>query len=359
MRQLFCSFVRSLGALGLFVMGGCSAPSALLNLVGVATDTSASWEIVKFAHDKLTEGGPVPCFRLNSVEQALSSHCGVYVQGSLRKADIATSRLPLCPLAVAARSPQFWPVLAELIDKGAQPEACVLAPMVELAQAQACPDFAAATPAERQSLLWLATADARAVHHDVVRMLSCPQARAVGLDHVLERWVAEGALQPGAIGFSPLSALHPDMLGSPLSQQLEKIGHTARAGLDPYNGALRPGFEEAFRSSHWPALDWWFSRAPELANRVPPPQGAQLPWLPLAKVLVPDSLAQPSQQQAMVEYLLARGANPSRRLPQQPDMTVLRLAREMKSPMLPLLERASESASARERLARGSSTKTR
>jgi hypothetical protein len=42
-----------------------------------------------------------------------------------------------------------------------------------------------------------------------------------------------------------------------------------------------------------------------------------------------------------VEFLLARGANPAHRLPQQPDMTVLRLARQMNSPLAPLLERAS------------------
>jgi hypothetical protein len=144
------------------------------------------------------------------------------------------------------------------------------------------------------------------------------------------------------LGFSPLSALHPDLLDSPLARQLEAMGHTARAGLDPYDGVLRPGFEEAFRTGHWVALDWWFARAPDLANRVPPPQGDQLPWVPLAKALSADALAQPAQQQEMVAFLLARGASPSRRLPHQPDMTVLRLARQMGSPMLRLLEGASE-----------------
>jgi len=233
-------------------------------------------------------------------------------------------------------------VLPELIEKGAMPEACARAPLVELAQVDACPDFIAATPAVRDALRWLAQADARAVHHDVVRMLTCPTARAAGFDDVVVRWAAEGQLQPGQLSFSPLSALHPDLLGSPLAARLEADGHTARAGLDPYQGTLRPGFEEAFRSGHWAALDWWFTRAPELANRVPPPQGDQLPWVPLAKTLNRDWLDQPGQQQEMVEFLLARGANPSHRLPHQPDMTVLRLARQMDSPLVPLLERASQ-----------------
>jgi len=335
-------FNRVLCGLALTLLGACTAPAALLGAVGAATDTSATWSIAVHLHDKFNEGGPVPCVRLNSVERALSTHCGAYVAGSIRKADITASRLPICPLAVAARDPKFWPVLGELIDKGALPEACARSPLVELAQAHACPDFGAATPASRQSLLWLAQADARSIHHDVVRMLSCPQARAAGFDQVLEAWAAHGDMRPGVIGFSPLSALHPDLLASPLARQLEAMGHTARAGLDPYDGVLRPGFEEAFRTGHWAALDWWFARAPELANRVPPPQGDQLPWVPLAKALNADALAQPAQQRQMVEFLLAHGASPSRRLPHQPDTTVLRLARQMDSPMLPLLERATD-----------------
>jgi hypothetical protein len=231
------------------------------------------------------------------------------------------------------------------------PESCAHSPLVELAQAHPCPDFAAATPASRQSLRWLAQSDARAVHHDAVRMLTCPRAVAVGLHEAVDRWVADGAMPPGRIGFSPLAALHPDWLGSPLSAQLEAQGHGARAGLDPYDGKLRPGFEEAFRSAHFAALDWWLARAPELVDRVPPPQGAQLPWVPLAQALNPQALDQPAKQQEMVEFLLARGANPSRKLPHQPDMTVLRLAHQMGSPMLPLLEGSSTRASERARVA--------
>lgn len=334
-----------------WAVSACSGPAAVIGLIGVATDTSASWAIVKHIHDKWVEGGPVPCYRLDSLERALAPHCLPHIAGSIKAADLATQRkLPLCPLAVAARDTRLWPVLPELIEKGAMPETCARAPLVELAQVDACPDFGAATPQVRQSMLWLAQADARAVHHDVVRMLTCPKARAAGFDAVVARWVAQKQMPADRLSFSPLSALHPDLLGSPLAAQLEADGHTARAALDPFQGTLRSGFEEAFRSGHWSALDWWFARAPELANRVPPPQGNQLPWVPLAKTLSNDWLDQPAQQKQMVEYLLARGANPSVKLPHQPDMTVLRLARQMNSPMVPLLESA---APARSRVAGG------
>jgi hypothetical protein len=323
-------------------LAGCSGPAAVIGVIGIATDTNVSWSIAKHIHDKWVEGGPVPCYYLNTVERALAPHCLPYQPGLMKAADLAaTHKLPLCPLAMAARDPRLWPALPEWIDKGAMPEACARAPLVELAQANACPDFSAATPQVRESLVWLAQADARAIHHDVVRMLSCPNARAVGFHQVIERWVAQGQMPAGRLGFSPLSALHPDLLNTPLSAQLEAGGHSVRAALDPYDGKLRSGFEEAFRSSNYPAIDWWLARAPELANRVPPPRGDQLPWVPLAKTLGSDWLDQPSQQQPMVEFLLAHGANPGYRLPQQPDMTVLRLARQMNSPMLPLLERAS------------------
>jgi hypothetical protein len=325
-----------------WLLSACSGPAAVIGLIGVATDTSASWAIVKHIHDKWVEGGPVPCYRLDSVERALAPHCQPYVSGTIKAAELAAPhKLPLCPLAVAARDPRLWHVLPELIAKGALPETCARAPLAELAQVDACPNFSAASPAVRESMLWLAQADARSVHHDVVRMLSCPQSRAVGFDSAIARWVDQGQMPAGHLGFSPLSALHPDMLGSPLATQLEAQGHTARAGLDPYQGVLRSGFEEAFRSGHFEALDWWLARAPELANRVPPPQGDQLPWVPLAKTLSDDWLDRPEQRQQMAQFLLARGASPAVKLPHQPDMTVLRLARQMKSPLVPLLEGAS------------------
>lgn len=327
-------------AVAALALSACSGPVALIGAIGMATDTSASWSIVKHVHDKLVEGGPVPCYRLDSLERALAPHCLPNAPGAIKAADLAAPHgLPLCPLSMAARDVRLWPVLPELIHLGAMPEACARAPLVELAQVDSCPDFVAATPAVHAAIVWLAQADARAIHHDVVRMLSCPRAREAGLDQVIARWSAQGQMPPGQLGFNPLSALHPDMLGTPLAAQLEAAGHGARAALDPYDGMLRPGFEEAFRSGNFVALDWWFARAPQLANRVPPPQGNQLPWVPLAKTLSNDWLDQPGQQRQMVEFLLARGADPNYRLPYAPEMTVLRLARQMGSPLVPLLER--------------------
>jgi hypothetical protein len=352
--QIAPRFLKRVALLAVvWALSACSGPAAVVGLIGMATDTSASWAIVKHIHDKWVEGGPVPCYRLDSVERALAPHCQPYAAGSIKAADLAAPhKMPLCPLAVAARDTRLWPVLPELIEKGAMPETCARAPLVELAQVDACPDFAAASPPVREAMLWLAQADARAVHHDVVRMLSCPKAREVGFERTIARWAEAGQMAPGRLGFSPLSALHPDMLASPLAARLEADGHTARAALDPYQGTLRAGFEEAFRSGHFEALDWWLARAPELANRVPPPQGNQLPWVPLAKTLNNDWLDKPGQQQQMVEFLLARGANPAARLPHQPELTVLRLARQMNSPLAPLLESAA--VPARSRVAAGS-----
>jgi hypothetical protein len=320
------------------LLAGCSTPALLASAAGVATDTSVPWAIVKHVHDKLTEGDPVACHKLNTVQRALSGRCGAYEPGSLDANDVARSGLQTCPLTVATREPRFWPLLPELLDKGALPEACTDAPLVALAQAEACPDFSTAAAPELRALRWLAEADARAVRHDVVRMLSCPSARRAGLDQVLVAWDDAGALNPDQLGFGVFGALHPDMLSTPFAQRLEAEGHTARASLGAYEGMQSAGFEEALRTSHWAALDWWLARAPELARSVPPTQGNRQPWLPLARVLVPSFLADPASQREMVAYLLAHGANPRQRLPFDASQSVVAYARMLKSPMVALLE---------------------
>jgi hypothetical protein len=319
-------------------MAGCTTTSLLLSATGVATDTSVTWEIVKHLHEKLTEGDDVACPRLNSVQRALNARCGRFVPGSLLAADIRHSQLQSCPLAVVVRDPQFWPALPEFLDKGASPEACSRSPLVELAQAQACPDFASTTPEVRASLRWLAEADSRAISHDVVRMFSCPNARMAGLDTVLDRWLAQGEFEKGRLAFGPLGALHPDDLDSPFARALEAQGHTAREGLGGYEGVQPRGFELALRNSNFAALDWWLTRVPELANRVPPTQGNQLPWVPLAKVVTPKFLGDAGMQAEMVEFLMARGANPWQRLPFDAGSSVVQYARAMKSPALALLD---------------------
>ncbi|HEY9065819.1 MAG TPA: hypothetical protein VIO33_12630 [Burkholderiaceae bacterium] len=342
--RLFQHVVRLLAIVAPALLAGCSAPALLVSAAGVATDTSVSWAIVKHLHEKITEGDPVACHKLNTVQRALSGRCGAFEAGSLDAKDVAKSGLPVCPLTIAAREPRFWPVLPELLDKGAQPETCADSPLVALAQAEDCPDFDKASAPVLRSLSWLAEADARAVRHDVVRMLSCPNARRAGLDRMLAAWDDAGALNPNQLGFGVFGALHPDMLDTPLARRLEAEGHTARAGLGAYDGQLRSGFEEALRTSHWAALDWWLARAPELARSVPPTQGNRQPWLPLARVLVPSFLAEPATQGQMVHYLLAHGASPRQRLPFDASQSVLAYARTLKSPMVALLEAPPEAA---------------
>ena len=70
--------------------------------------------------------------RLNSVERALQSRCGKFEEGSLVTKDVLASGLNVCPLTLAARDPQFWPVLPELLARGALPERCEQAPLQAL-----------------------------------------------------------------------------------------------------------------------------------------------------------------------------------------------------------------------------------
>lgn len=331
-----------LAAIGL--LSGCAATSVITFAYEQANEGEclsagcAAKAVLKHALDKATEGDPTPCHRMNTVERALSTRCGPYQAGTLLTKDVTASGLPQCPLTLAARDPALWPALPELLSKGASPEACDTPPLVALAQASPCPDFELATAESRDALRWLAEADARTIHHDAVRMLSCPSARAAKLSGVLDDWLAQGQLPTRGLTFGVLSALHPAALDSPLALALEAHGHTARAGLGPYAGQLPPGFDAALREGNRVALDWWLDRVPDLANRVPPRQGNQLPWVPLARVITPTYLAHPEQQAELVAYLLTRGADPWRGLPHDSGQTAVSLARRLKSPSLALLE---------------------
>ena len=329
-------FARLVACLSL--VGGCTPATVVMGLAGVATDTSIPWAVTKHLYAKATEGDPVLCMNLNSVQRALSVRCGSFDEGSLDPKDIANAELQECPLSIASQDPQLWPVLPELIAKGARPASCHQPPMVSLAQAQPCPDFTTASPEQRRALTWLANADPRSIHHDVVRMLSCPSAVAAGFDSVLEGWRAGGKLAPATLSFGMFAALHPDHLASSFAQTLERGGHTARGSLGVQVHKLPSGFEEALRTSHWAAMDWWLARVPELANRVPATSGNQLPWVPLARVLVPTFLVHPENQKATVDFLMARGADPWQRLPFNPAMSVVSYARSINSPCLSLLD---------------------
>ena len=294
--------------------------------------------VLMHLHTKLTEDDPIACHKLNSVERALAVRCGPFQPGSLVTKDVLASGFNVCPLTLALRDPHFWPVLPELLAKGALPERCEQAPLRALGQADLCPPFERASAAELEALRWLARADARSVQHDVMRVLSCPSARSAGLTTVLDGWLNDGLLNVGTLSFSPLSALHPGHLNSPLARRLEAQGHTARAALAAYDGRLPAGFDTALRNADLAALDWWLQRVPELVNRVPASFAGQAPWLPLARALAPAYVGDADRQRQVIEYLLAHGADPWSRLPYEPQRTVVSLARELNSPLLPLLD---------------------
>lgn len=285
-------------------------------------------------YDRLTEGDPSPCFKLNSVQRALETRCGAYEPGSLKAVDLAQAGLQECPLALAVRDPALWPVVPDLLAIGAQPEACRTPPLAALAQALPCPDFTRATPAQREALRRVAELDARAIQPETLHALSCPAARDAGLDAVIADWQAQGRLAPGQLLFSPLGALHPSALHGPLAQALEAEGHGAHQAL------AAGGFEEALRQADLHALDWWLQREPGLVNQVPPLRAGQLPWVPLARVVVPGFIGDEARQRQVVDYLLAHGADPWRRLPHDSSQSPASLATRLHSPLAPLLQNA-------------------
>ena len=336
----------SLIGLGLVVgllLGACSPVSLLVSATGMATDTSMTWDIVKHVHGKLTEDDATPCARLNSVQRALNARCD-YVAGNIQQADLARSGLQECALAAATRDPRLWRALPELLEKGATVASCPGSPLVALAAAAPCPDFASASPAVLGAIRTLAESDPRAIRHDVFRMLGCPKARAAGLDRVLVTWLDRGDLEPGKLSFSPLDAANPDLLVSRFGRELEIAGHKPESALDGYEGSLPSGFEMALRNSHWAALEWWLYRLPQLANLAPPQGGGQLAWVPLQRVLLPGFLQFPETQRDMVGFLMARGASPQQKLPFDPGKTVVAFAAQMQSPMLSLLDPPTRSA---------------
>jgi hypothetical protein len=326
------------------LLGGCAATSVLTFVYEQTHEGEclsagcAAKAVLMHALEKATEGDPTPCRRLNTVERALSPRCGEYEPGSLLTKDVTASGLPRCPLTLAARDPEFWPMLPELLAKGASLQECEQPPMVALAQAQPCADFPRASAEALRALRTLAETDERAIHHDVVRLLSCPAARKAGMDSILGTWLADGKLPARGLPFGVLGAVHPSHLGSPFTRALQVRGHTARAGLGAYVGQLPSGFDLALREGDQAALDWWFDQAPELANRVPPRQGSELPWVPLTRVLTAGYLAHPERQADLVTYLMSRGADPWRPLPHDASQNVVTYARSIKSPLLSLLD---------------------
>ncbi len=337
LRRLRVALFPAALALGLVALAGCTAPGLVLSAAGIATDTSVTWDVVKHLHGKLTENDATPCILLDTVQRALNARCE-FVAGSIRKADIEHNGLQACPLTAATQDKRLWRALPELIDKGAKLERCPRSPLQDLAEADPCPNFAAASPEILRSFVFMAESDPRAIRHDVFRMLGCTKARSVGLDRILVGWLDGGKLEPGTLSFNPLEALDPDLIGSRFARDLEVAGHSSRSALDHYDGSLPSGYEMALRTSHWAALEWWLYELPQLANQAPPSRGAQLGWVPLQQVLLPGFLQDPANQSDMVRFLMAHGADPKKKLPFDSGTTVIGFATAIKSPVLALLD---------------------
>ena len=322
---------------GALALAGCTAPGLIITAVGIGTDTSMTWDIVKHVHGKLTEDDPTPCAMLNSVQRALNPRCE-FVAGSIRVADLKHSGLQDCPLAAATQrsASVARPAGADRERRQARELRALAA--AGSRRSRSLPRFPGASPAILKSMVYLAETDPRAVRHDVFRMLGCSRARAVGLDSVLVVWLDRGSLQPGALSFSPLEALDPDLLVTRFGRELQVAGHSPSAALDHYDGSLPSGFEEALRTANWAALEWWFYELPQLANKAPPSRGGQMDWVPLQRVLLPGFLQNQASQGPMVGFLMAHGADPRKKLPFDPDKNVIGFAKSIKSPMLALLD---------------------
>ena len=277
---------------------------------------------------------PPACTSLTSVERALTSRCGVYKPGELVTKDVNTPVRAECALTNFARDPATWHGLPELLAKGATPESCNKAPLVAMAEREACPDFSAMAAPTLQAVRWLAMADAASVQGPVLNMLSCPSARQAGLSDVISVWVAQRALDPATVRFSPLSSLHPSSLREPWVALLLGAGHKPQLAseMDP------SGFERALQAGDVAALQWWTGHVPSLVHRVPARGVGYLPWLPLARVMTPGFTRSDEARRAGVDFLIARGANPQATLPHDRGETVLSYTQRVQPQLAHILQ---------------------
>jgi hypothetical protein len=276
---------------------------------------------------------PPSCASLTSVERALTARCGAYKSGEILTKDVNIPVRSECALTNFARNPATWHGLPELLAKGAKPEGCNKAPLLAMAEREACPDFSAMSADTRNAVRWLAMADAASVSAPVMGMLSCPSARQAGLADVIPAWVAQRALDPSTVRFSPLSALHSSSLREPWVALIIGAGHQPQqaAELDA------SGFERALASGDVAALQWWTQHAPSLVHRVPSKGVGYTAWLPLARVMTPGFAPSDAVRSAGAEFLVARGANPQAALPHDRGETVLSYTQRVQPQLAHLL----------------------
>jgi hypothetical protein len=238
------------------------------------------------------------------------------------------------------------------LEKGATSERCARSPLQDLAEVDACPNFQAASPQVLKAFVYLAESDrarnpARRVSH-----VQLQQRRAAGLDQVLVGWLDPRRAAGGNALVQPARSARPGNARLALRRELQIAGHSPQRRSTTTTGVLQSGFEEALRTSNWAALEWWFYELPQLLNVAPPSRGAQLPFVPLQRVLLPGYLPDQAAQGEMVKYLLARGANPRQKLPFDPGRNVVGFAMSIRSPMLALLDEPAPTAAQPTQLAR-------
>lgn len=280
-----------------------------------------------------------PCKDMHSAERALSERCGEYVSGRIAAADVNTAAPEECPLTLATMEPRRWKMLPELLTKGARADRCTTPPFAALLKRSDTRLDAAVRSASLQqvdALRSIAINDPQSIQPNVVRWLSSPAAREIGLHGVLYTWADRGLLDPRRIGFEPLAALHPSALSTQIPSLFLDRGQRADVAMRSNPGAM----EDALRTGDLAALDWWFSRVPGLPDLVVENRQLRVNWRPLVFVATPGVYNDSKLRQQVASHLLARGADPNATLPQDPAVTVMAHAQRTAPELVPLMKAA-------------------
>ena len=277
---------------------------------------------------------PPFCSSLPSTERAITERCGGYKAGQIDAKDVNVRVMSSCALTNFASRPSLWHGLPELLAKGATPEGCPKAPLVAMAEANACPAFTQMDASTLDAVRWLALADAASVSGPVLRMLTCPEATSAGLSNVPTQWAAQGYLAPSHVNFSVLSSIHPTSLLQPWVQDLLTAGHQPLRAVE----ADASGYTQALAQGDVAALDWWTQKAPALVHRVPSKGRGYMPWLPLARTMTPNFAADDATRLRTAQFLIARGARMDASLPHERSTSVGDYARSVQPQMWPALQ---------------------
>lgn len=277
---------------------------------------------------------PPLCSNLHSVERALTERCGGYKEGTINAKDVNMPAMASCALTNFASRPVVWHGLPELLSKGAVPEGCAQAPLLAMAQANACPAFTKMNSATLDAVRWLAVADAASISGPVVNMLTCPEAVSAGLSDVVVQWAGQGYLSPKKVDFSVLSSVHHTSLLQPWVQELLATGHQPRLAIQ----MDASGYSQALAQGDIAALTWWTQKVPEIVHRVPAKAQGYLPWLPLSRAVSPGFAADDATRLRTAQFLMERGASLNASMPHERSISVADYARDVQPQMWPALQ---------------------